>query len=68
MFYVKSRGKNGKVYKNYLYGDSIYTICPNCGKEFPVDVVELIEKDCKFDFLGTNIYCSKCSKNHTNHK
>ena len=41
MFYVKSRGKNGKVYKNYLYGDSIYTICPNCGKEPPIDVESL---------------------------
>ena len=39
MFYVKS--DDGK--KVDIYGDELYTTCPICGKEFTVDIIELVK-------------------------
>ena len=58
MFYVKS--DDGK--KVDIYGDELYTTCPICGKEFTVDIIELVKNDSDFDICGTSIYCSECSK------
>ena len=41
--------------------DGVYTICPICGKEHRVDLVELAaQKD--FDLYGTSVYCQDCAR------
>lgn len=41
--------------------EKIYTICPNCGTPFKVDLEDIIRND--GDLLSTQVFCEECSKN-----
>lgn len=56
MFYVKENNINIDI-----TDDNVYTMCPVCGKEFKVDIVEQIRCNEEFDLFGTYPYCPKCN-------
>lgn len=65
MFYVKTKLSSKAEMKTELSSEA-YTICPECGKEIKIDLVEAIRELPEFDFFGTSIYCKECSeKLHT---
>ena len=61
MFYLKTQMPNGKVVKTEITDENVYTRCPDCGRELPVDLVEIFS-DGKGDLYSTNIICSACTK------
>lgn len=54
MFYLKHNGE--KIEIDY---DNVFTVCPICGKEHRVDLIELAQ-DLQFDLDGTAVYCPQC--------
>ena len=38
--------------------ENVYTRCPGCGAEIPVDIVEDIRRYEDFDLFGTSIFCN----------
>lgn len=56
MFYLKHKGA-----KLSIREDNVYTRCHRCGKEFHVDIQELLCED-EVDLCGTMVYCPDCSK------
>lgn len=62
MFYIKKEVGNDIEVKIDLYDDEIFTQCPECGKEILVDTEMLIDVLSDGDFLGTSVYCEKCSE------
>ncbi|WP_298030053.1 hypothetical protein [uncultured Dysosmobacter sp.] len=60
MFYVKGRGE--KINLDY---ENVFTRCPICGKEFPVDIAELLSGG-DVDLYGTSIYCPECAERDGN--
>ena len=45
-----------------LYGDEIYTSCPECGKEIQLDSVDLADIIKEQALSSTSVYCKECSK------
>jgi uncharacterized tellurite resistance protein B-like protein len=63
MLYHKIPLENGKTKLVELHEDEIVAYCPICDKEHQIDpeyISALIDEG--GDFVGTNIYCSGCSK------
>lgn len=60
MFYMKCKGRKLEVTE-----DSVFTRCPICGKEFPVDIAELLSGG-DVDLYGTSIYCPECAERDGN--
>lgn len=62
MFYVKTNISDDVEIKVDLYDDEIFTQCPKCGKEIPVETedLKLVLKD--GDFASSSLYCEECSK------
>lgn len=56
MFYLKRNGK-----KLPIEADNVFTQCPRCGKEFPIDLADAVT-DGQLDLYGTSIYCKQCSE------
>lgn len=55
MFYVKQKGR-----KITINDRNVYTRCPACGREHPVDLMDILAGgDC--DLYGTVVYCEDCS-------
>ncbi|MGO5028237.1 hypothetical protein [Candidatus Agathobaculum pullicola] len=55
MFYLKHKGKKLTICDN-----NVYTRCPVCGREHPVDLMDILAGgDC--DLYGTVVYCEECS-------
>ena len=61
MFYLKTQMPNGGVAKTEITDENVYTRCPDCGRELPVDLVEVFS-DGKGDLYSTSIICSACTK------
>ena len=61
MFYLKTQMPNGGVVKTEITDENVYTRCPDCGRELPVDLVEIFS-DGKGDLYSTSIICSACTK------
>lgn len=60
-YYVKGKTATGEEVIIGIEDDNVFTICPLCGKEHRVDLVELAAtKD--FDLYGTSAYCQSCSR------
>lgn len=55
MFYLKHNGQ-----KLPIEGDNVFTICPECGREHPVDLQEILEGG-GTDLYSTGVYCDACS-------
>ena len=41
--------------------DNVFAVCPCCGAEHSVDIVELAKEIEKFDLCGTDICCEACA-------
>ena len=61
MFYFKTKLANGKVVKIDITDENVFTRCPDCGRELPVDLVEVFS-DGEGDLFSTSIICSACTK------
>ena len=61
MFYLKTKLANGKVIKTNITDENVFTRCPDCGRELPVDLVEVVA-DGEGDLFSTSIICSACTK------
>ncbi len=61
MFYVKDKLGNASEIKVAISDENVFTICPLCGAEVDVDLLE-ITKDEPFDVEGSSVLCSECSK------
>lgn len=60
MYYVKSKLADGCEINVEITDENVFTRCPNCGAEIPIDIVEVIRNE-DFDLFGTAIYCNdKC--------
>lgn len=56
MFYLKHNGEKLEI--GY---DNVFTICPICGKEHRVDLIEMAQSP-QFDLYGTAFYCPQCAE------
>ena len=63
MFYIKIRTANGTVIKTDITDKNVFTCCPKCGKELPVDLAEFFS-DGEGDLFSSGIICSACAKEH----
>lgn len=61
-YFVKRTTRAGEIEFIPLEEDSVYTICPDCGKKHPIDLGGLIQADPEFDFRDTRVFCVECSK------
>jgi len=59
MFYVKAKLSPDVILIAKVRNDNIYTRCPDCGEELPVDLDELIHND-QIDLDNTKVYCLHC--------
>ena len=60
MYYVKSKLADGCEINIDITDENVFTRCPNCGAEIPIDIVEESQID-GFDLCGTVCYCHECS-------
>ncbi len=61
MFYLKTELANGKVVKIDITDENVFTRCQDCGRELPVDLVEILS-DGEGDLFSTSIICSACTQ------
>ena len=61
MFYIKTELANGKDVKIDITDENVFTRCPDCNRELPVDLVEILS-DGEGDLFSTSIICSACTK------
>ena len=61
MFYLKTKLANGKVVKTDITDENVFTCCLECGRELPIDLVEVFS-DGEGDLFSTSIVCSTCAK------
>lgn len=59
-YYVKGTTEAGEPVTLPIEADSVYTYCPDCGKEHVVDIVELACAG-DFDLYGSAVYCRECA-------
>lgn len=60
MFYLKL-DVDGKIIKEEVTAENVFTVCPKCGKELQVDLAEIFP-DGEIDLEGTAIICKDCTK------
>lgn len=61
MFYVKEKVSPSVDVTVELHDDNVFCICPECGREVEIDLVELFGNG-ESDLYGTSVYCRECSK------
>lgn len=61
MFYIKTKSASGKTVKTEITDENVFTLCPECGRELPVDLAEVFS-DGEGDLFSTSIICSACTK------
>lgn len=59
MFYVKTKINEETTITTELTDENVFTICPECGKEFEIDLYDVFSND--GDLYSTAIYCTECS-------
>jgi len=70
-YYLCRSDESGKeVYREPITGDEhIKTTCPECGKEFWLDIYEFFDiASHAFCFHGTMLFCSECSAKRAKQK
>lgn len=60
-YFVKRTTRAGEIEFIPLEEDSVYTVCPDCGKKHPIDLGGLMQADPEFDFCDTRVFCVECS-------
>lgn len=58
MFYVKTKVNDETTITTEITDENVFTCCPECGKEFAVDLSEVLTND--GDLFGTAVYCTEC--------
>lgn len=61
MFYVKTKINEECTIRTDITDENVFTVCPGCGKEHGVDIVDLATECGEFDLCGTSVYCHECS-------
>ena len=41
MFYIKTKQHSGKMVSTEITDENVFTRCPECGREMPVDLAEI---------------------------
>lgn len=59
MFYVKTKINDETSIVTELTDENVFTICPECGKEFAIDLYDVFADG--GDLFGTAVYCAECS-------
>lgn len=59
MFYVKTQISEDAEIKIEI-NDNVFTTCPECGKEFKIDLQSLLE-DGESDLYSTSVLCKDCA-------
>ena len=61
MFYIKTKHHSGKMVSTEITDENVFTRCPGCGREMPVDLAEIFT-DGEGDLFSTKIFCAACTK------
>ena len=61
MFYIKTKQHSGKMVSTEITDENVFTRCPGCGREMPVDLAEIFT-DGEGDLFRTKIFCAACTK------
>ena len=61
MFYIKTREPGARVVRTEITDENVYTRCPDCGRELPIDLAEVFS-DGEGDLFSTSIICSACTQ------
>lgn len=59
MFYTKTTIGNTTI-KTEINDETVFTRCPRCGKEIPIDLQEHFATG-DFSLCGTAVFCTDCS-------
>lgn len=65
MFYTKAKLSDGVTIKTEITDENVFTVCPECGKEFPIDLEGEIRHG-GADLYSTQVLCSECSAKQAN--
>lgn len=60
MFYIKSQKPSGKTIRTEITDENVFTRCPECGRELPIDLADIFS-DGEGDLFSTGILCSACA-------
>ena len=61
MFYIKTKQHSGKMVSTEITDENVFTRCPECGREMPVDLAEIFA-DGEGDLISTQVLCAACAK------
>ena len=61
MFYIKTKRHCGKTITTEITDENVYTRCPECGREMPIDLAEIFS-DGEGDLFSTQVFCAACAK------
>ena len=64
MFYIKTKQYCGKTTTTEITDENVFTRCPECGREMPVDLAEIFA-DGEGDLFSTQVVCAACTKKST---
>ena len=64
MFYIKTKQYCGKTITTEITDENVFTRCPECGREMPIDLAEIFA-DGEGDLFSTHVFCAACSKAST---
>lgn len=60
MFFVKSKINENVELRITLDYNNVFTICPMCNKEHPVDITQVLNCECA-DLDQIAVYCEVCT-------
>ena len=60
MFYIKTKQYSGKTITTEITDENVFTRCPECGREMPIDLAEIFA-DGEGDLFSTQIFCAACT-------
>ena len=64
MFYIKTKQLSGKAITTEITDENVFTRCPECGREIPIDLAEIFS-DGEGDLCSTQVVCAACTKGST---
>ena len=60
MFYIKTKQHSGKMVSTEITDENVFTRCPECGREMPIDLAEIFA-DGEGGLFSTQIFCAACT-------
>lgn len=61
MFYIKTKITEDCEIHTTVTDENVYCICPDCGNEHAVDIINMAQLSEEFDLLSTRVCCDDCS-------